>query len=84
MESPLRKLQSRISEARMILLEVQQELKDYPEPDWGLIRWIANAKIYLARTIQTLEDIEVCLAGTAYFEEKEMEIHGSNVNTRND
>ena len=71
MESPLREFESRVNEARFILEEVQRELKDYPEPDWGTIKWMANAKIDLKRTIQTLEDIEVSLAGTAYFEEKE-------------
>ena len=71
MESPLRELQSRVNEAAFILIEVQDKLKDYPEPDWGTIKWMANAKIYLMRTIQTLEDIEVSLAGTAYYEEKE-------------
>lgn len=76
MESPLRELQSRISEARMVLLEVQQELKDYPEPDWGLIKWIHNAKIGMKNVVNLLDDIDTSLAGTAYFEEKEMELNG--------
>lgn len=71
-ESPLRELQSRISEAHMILLEVKKELDDYPEPEWGLIKWIANAKIDLKNVINSLEDIDTALAGTAYFEENEI------------
>lgn len=71
MKSPLRELQGRIFEARMILLEVKNELDEYPEPDWGLIKWIANAKIDMKNIINLLEDVDTSLAGTAYFEEKE-------------
>ena len=71
MKSPLREMKASVFEARMILLEVKNVLDEYSEPDWGLIRWIANAKIDMKNVVNLLDDIETALARTAYFEEKE-------------